>query len=387
MEPLRPLNVFWIDDQHEEQAMLSFKVQAEQYGIILHPYASAEEGLPMLEERLHLYDAVLFDALFFERKDQVSGTEEVDGLSTAIAKVNQLKHRKAFTPFILTGQPRLDGDKTFKATFGVFYRKGDPKDVQRLFKDIRAAAEAMTDTQIRHRHQRVFDVCTPEYIGQTAGRELLGILRRENDDTFIEDAATHINSIRKIMEDLFRACHRVGLLPDTFVHGTIALNETGRFLSGIPERAYQVQNGIVPKMVGELIENILSVAQPASHRLHVDEHMARVRSPYLLYSTTYMLLDVLLWFKNFADERGAGTAVGPFFVKQEQANGAALLAEGPIERDAFGNYHCGQYSITPIQLNGRYKLGDVIAITIAENNTSTRNMHLYPKFAKRFRKA
>ena len=366
--------------------MLSFKVQAEQYGILLHPFASAEEGLPVLENRLHFFDAVLFDALFFERKDQVSGTEEVDGLSTAIAKVNQLKHKKAFTPFILTGQPRLDGDRTFKATFGEFYSKRNPLDVQRLFKDIRTAAEAMTDTQIRHRFQRVFDVCTPTYIGQTAGRELLSILRRENDDTFIDEAAAHINSIRKIMEDLFRACHRVGLLPDTFVHGTIALNETGRFLSGIPERAYQIRNGVVPKMVGELIEKILSIAQSASHRLHVDEHMARVRSPYLLYSTTYMLLDVLLWFKDFTDEQGVVTARTPLFEKQEQPMGAAPLAEGPIERDPFGNYHCGPYSITPAQISGRYELGDMIAITIAEDNTSTRNMHLYPKFAKRFRK-
>lgn len=363
--------------------MQVFSGQAEGYGIILHPFTSAEEGLPVLEERLEFFDAVLFDALFFQRKDQVSGTEEVDGLSAAIAKVNQLKHLKSFTPFILSGQERLDGDKTFKATFGEFYRKQDPKDVQRLFRDIRSSAEAMADTQVRHRFQRVFEVCTEKYIGETAGTELLNILRRENDDAFLQEAGIHINAIRKILEDLFRACHRVELVPDTFVHGGLALNETGRFLMGNSERGYQLKNEVVPKMVGELIDNVLSIAQPASHRLHVDEHMALVRSPYLLYSATYMLLDVLLWFKGFAD----APTPGPFFEKVELNSITAPIYEGPIERDAAGNFHCGEYSIVPGRLKDDYELGDVIAITSEAENTHQRNMHLYPKFAKQFRKA
>lgn len=387
MEPLNPLNVFWIDDQHEEAPMVNFKVQAEQYGIILHPYTSAEEGLPALESRLDFFDAVLFDALFFQRKNQVSGTEEVDGLSEAIAKVNQLKHRKAFTPFILTGQERLDGDKTFRATFGEFYSKRDPEDVKRLFKDIRLAAEAMADTQIRHRYHRVFDVCTERYIGEAAASELMSILRRENDDAFIHDAATHINAIRKIVEDLFRACNREGLVPDAFVKCSLKLNETCRFLGGMPELGYQVRNGIVPRMVGELLDKTLSIAQPASHRLHVDVHMRSVRSPYLLYATVYMLMDVLLWFKDFTDGRVQHGDGEPLFDTVQAGAVGAALHTGPLERDGFGNYHCGEYSITPNQINGKHELGEMITITIAEQNNSPRNSHLYPKFAKRFHKA
>jgi len=99
-----------------------------------------------------------------------------------------------------------------------------------------------------------------------------------------------------------------------------------------------------------------------------------------------MLLDVLLWFKGFVDERSRG-ATEHLFERVEQSTNGSVLFEGPIERDGSDNYHCGEYSITPNQVNGRYELGDVICITIAEENTSTRNMHLYPKFAKRFRKA
>lgn len=384
MEPLKPLQVFWIDDQHEE--MLSFKVQAEQYGIILHPFTSAEEGLPVLGERLDFFDAVLFDALFFQRKDQVSGTEEVDGLSAAIATVNQLKHRKAFTPFILTGQERLDTDKTFKASFGEFYSKRDPLDVLRLFKDIRFAAEAMEDTQIRHRYQRVFEICTERYIGATAACELLSILRRENDAGFIQEASTQINAIRKIVEDLFRACHREGLVPDAFVRGSLKLNETCRFLGGMPQLGFQVRNGIVPRTVADLLDSTLTIAQPASHRLHVDEHVGLVHSPYLLYATVYMLLDVLLWFKIFVDERVVHEDNAPLFEVVPTGTVGSSLYIGALERDGFGNYHCGEYSITPNQIKDRYELGDMLAISIADENTSTRNSHLYPKFAKRFNK-
>lgn len=381
MEPLKHLNVFWLDDQHDEAPMVNFKVQAEQYGVILHPYASAEEGLPVLEERLEFFDAVLLDALFFQRKDQVSGTEEVDGLSTAIAKVNQLKHRKAFTPFILTGQERLDGDKTFKAMFGEFYSKRDPKDVQRLFKDIRLAAEAMADTQIRHRFHRVFEVCTGQYIGEDAGRKLLGILRDQGLSINAADTDTRIVAIRKILEDVFAACSRTGLVPDAFMPASTALNETGGFLAGRCVRGYQIRSGIVPPVIADLIGAILRVAQPAAHRAQVDAHLKLVGSTYLLHAVAYMLMDVLLWFKKFADNPPAG----PLFEEAAQAGITEPLFVGTIERDEYGNFHCGEYSIAPGRLTG-YAPGERIAVTRASENTNDRNRRLYPKFAQQFHK-
>lgn len=314
MEPLKPLNVFWIDDQHEEPPMVNFKVQAEQYGIILHPYTSAEEGLPSLEARLDFFDAVLFDALFFRRKDQVSGTEEVDGLSVAIARVNQLKHRKAFTPFILTGQERLDGDKTFRATFGEFYSKRNPEDVRRLFKDIRLAAETMADTQIRHRYHRVFEVCTDRYIGQAAAEHLLTILRNVNGVEAELKDDLYFNHLRKCLEWLFRAANRQGLLHDKCIaKGEVNLRCSSLFMAGKEVNVLGVKSAKAhfPPLIAEHVRYILDVTNAHSHtesweqeqaRMQLDQYRAAVHSPYLLFGLTFMLLDVLLWFKKYADD-------------------------------------------------------------------------------------
>lgn len=311
---MKPLNVFWIDDQHED--MVSFKVQAEQYGILLHPYTSAEEGLPALEARLDFFDAVLFDALFFQRKDQVSGTEEVDGLSVAIAKMNQLKHRKAYTPFILTGQERLDGDKTFRATFGEFYSKRNPEDVKRLFKDIRLTAEAMADTQIRHRYHRIFEICTERYIGEAAAKHLLTILRNVNgaDDELKDDL--YFNHLRKCLEWMFRRAHALGMIHDACIErNEVNLTACSRFMAGLDNERLQVGNSTshFPPMVAEHVRRILDLTNAFSHtegedkeksKLQLESYRDSVRSPYLLFSLTFQLMDVLLWFKAYADING-----------------------------------------------------------------------------------
>lgn len=381
----KTIEVFWLDDQHESMGL--FITRAKLCDIILHPFTSSEEGLPVLEERLHFFDAVLFDARFFHRKDQQRGTEELDGLSEAIEKVIQLRSKKAFTPFILSGQESLEKDDSFKQLTKKypFYRKSNPKDVQRLFKDIRLAAEDMADTQIRHRFHRVFNVCTDRYIGVKAAQELLTILRRENDETLVLDANNYITPIRKIMEDLFSACHREGLVPEAFITGNVALNETSKFLAGHDERGYRIKADVVPRMIAELLKNILAVAQPALHRTHVDEHMAAVRSSYLLYSVTYMLLDVLLWFKGFADGRTAASDKEELFIEVTGANQG--VAEGIIEQDTNGNYHCGALLLDYRTTNENFKLGDSVVVTVVVDNTVDRTMEAYPQRAKRFRKA
>lgn len=383
MEPLKIINVLWIDDRHAE--MRDFKVRAEQLGVKLHPYRSSEKGLAALEERLHFFDAVLLDGLFALNEEQEEGTERLNALSIAVARLNQLKNIKNFKHFILTGQETLEQSEQFKDMFGDFYLKRDPKSVQQLFKDLRLAAEAMADTQIRHRFQRVFEVCTDRYIGEAAASELLIILRRENDEASITEATSRITAIRKIIEDLFRACNREGLVPEAFITGNVKLSATSKFLSGITEDGYKLAPGTVPDLVGSLIKNILAVAQPASHRAQVDAHMTAVHSPYLLYSITYTLLDVLLWFKSFVDAR-AGAPDKPDLFSRIEGERECIVA-GIIEQDDQKNYHCGDILLGFKYTEANFEIGDAIEIKAVAVNTNTLSAITYPKRATSFHKA
>lgn len=379
---MKNLNILWIEDEHEDMQM--FKAEAAMDGINFDVYKSAEDGLDALEAGIDRYDGILLDAEFFDHKHQAIGTGSISALSKVRSRIDQLRSRKAFTPFILTGKKHLDGNDVFKATYGTFYRKWSDRDRKQLLKDIRAAAEAMADTQIRHRYHRVFEVCTDRYIGEAAAGDLMSILRREDDEAFAQDAVTLINAIRKIVEDLFKACAREGLLPAAFTTGGIKLNGASKFLSGVPDDGFQVGTGVVPDIIGQLLKNILAVAQPASHRAQVDAHMSAVRTPYLLYSVTYMLLDVLLWFKSFADEQAAK----PDRVLYTKPEGATpVLASGTIEQDERRNYHCGEILLGYKYTETNFCIGDHIEIQVVEDNPDPRTAENYPKRAKYFRKA
>ena len=46
-------NILWIDDEHNDEALLPFILQAEQQGILLEGYGSFKEGFNALEANIN----------------------------------------------------------------------------------------------------------------------------------------------------------------------------------------------------------------------------------------------------------------------------------------------------------------------------------------------
>ena len=151
-------NILWIDDQYED--LFQFIIDAENENIFLNGFTSFEEGFEHLEGNIHAYDGVLLDALFFEKRDQIEGSEDLKGLRKTIDKLNELKHIKTLPFFILSGQTRFEKDNTFEELYGKHFRKNNPNDISLLFNSIKEKADELEDTQLKHKYQRVFDVCT-----------------------------------------------------------------------------------------------------------------------------------------------------------------------------------------------------------------------------------
>src|SRR5690606_30608007 len=216
-----------------------------------------------------------------------------------------LQLKKKFEIFVLTGQAEAYDDKTFNMVFAKVYKKGRDEEIDRLFFDIKFAAATQEDTQIRHNYKRVFDVCTEKYIGELAGQDILNLLK-VNDETNIDN---HFNSIRKVVEDLFIAFNKYNLLPIEFVTPSVALNESSKFLAGkgtdgslFSEKGYQhLEETHLPKQIALYIRGILSVTQAGSHRSDIDLHVKTMKTPFLLKSVFFQLLDVLVWFKMYVD--------------------------------------------------------------------------------------
>lgn len=297
---MKTYNILWMDDEHD--GMSGLNGDAKLNGIILNPYKSLNDGISELKKNYPIYDGVLLDAKFFEYEDDVKGSEDTDNVHRAKEALLQLP--KKFEVFVLTGQAEAFDDKTFKKAFKKVYKKGIDTDIEQLFSDIKDAADQLSDTQIRHEYSRVFDVCTERYIGEAAAHDLLDLLQYNGDST------DKFNQIRKIVEDLFRAFNKYGLLPNEFVHPNVALNPSSRFLCGQEQsnstsndlKKYKLkEDAVVPEQIAHFLRSILTITQGGSHRSKIDAHVGSLKTPYLFKSVLFQLLDVLVWFKQYID--------------------------------------------------------------------------------------
>jgi cold shock CspA family protein len=295
-------NILWIDDEYE--MLTGIKGRAKRNSINLIPFKSLNSGMDELERNYPFYDGVLLDAKFLENDDDVKGTEDTYNIHRAKERLLQLK--KKFEVFVLTGQAEAYEDKTFQKAFTKVYKKGSDKEIDRLFNEIKAAAIKQEDTQFRHNYKRVFDVCTEKYIGEPAGQDILNLLK-VNDEANIEN---HFNAIRKVVEDLFIAFNKFNLLPVEFIKPNIALNQTSIFLAGqdqhentnaIYKQNKHLNDTHLPKQIANYLKNILSVTQAGSHRSDIDLYVKTIKTPFLLKSVFFQLLDVLVWFKMYVD--------------------------------------------------------------------------------------
>jgi hypothetical protein len=292
---MKHYKVIWLDD--EFRTLNSIDEDAHLNEVHLFGFDNATEGIEELERNLMHYDAAILDGKFFRKPGQTGDSVDDQALGDVAKKLEQLSVRKKLPWFILSGQISFTQQKN---PYAVVYKdnhvfdKTKKEDWQALWKTLKAEADQQEDTQIRHDYYRVFEVCTDQYIGNVAANDLLAVLRKENTKSAFTDPNLYFNPLRKIMEDFFRACSKWGLLLEVFVKNGVVLNESSKFLSGMSEKGHQPLSPIFPKVVSDHVKQILSVCQPASHRLEIDKFVLELNTPYLLLSTTYQLLDVLL---------------------------------------------------------------------------------------------
>lgn len=297
-------NIFWIDDEHE--ALKSIKFQARDNDIILYPFKSLNAGIADLKKNYHKYDGILLDAKILENDNDVAGSEDTEFVHRAKEEIIQLP--KKFDIFVLTGQAEAYKDNTFGKAFKRVYQKGMESQIEQLFKDLKEAADKQPDTQIRHEHQRVFEACTEEYIGEVAALDILSFLKDEHQN----DSERYFNGIRQIVEDIFTAFCKFKLLPKDFIEPSVALNPSSIFLCGKEQykktdEKYKQYKHIaethLPRPIANSLKSIVSITQDASHRSSIVEHVKATKSPYLFKAILFQLLEVIVWLKDYVDSK------------------------------------------------------------------------------------
>jgi hypothetical protein len=195
---------------------------------------------------------------------------------------------------------------------GKIFDKSKDEDLDALWQAIKDACDKLPDTKIQHQHHKVFEACE-KYVPDGT-KHLMTILKAEYDPTISFDSELYYNQLRKLVEYVFRAANKRGLLHDKCVPGHVMVNESYLFLSGKPTQ-YLTTNvrctkTHFPKVIDDIIIDLIKVCNLGSHSEQYNErpdvtlknHLDSVGTPYLLFSLTYRLMDVLIWFKTYVEE-------------------------------------------------------------------------------------
>lgn len=311
---MKRYRVIWFDDEYKTLNIIREKAFVN--GIDLIGFDNSKEGIDELEKHIEKYDAAISDGLFYKNPGQSGDSVTDKALFEVGLALDRLCERKKLPWFILSGQDKFTKEKNSYADAfkdNKVYDKLNEDDLVGLWGIIKIDADKQPETQIRHEYSKVFEVCTDKYIGEDASKPLMRILGSFKDSMLLFDDELYFTQIRIILENIFRAANRFGLLHDKCLEGgKVNLTESSLFLSGENTKHLDVscEKSHFTKIVSDLVKSILFITGAASHTVDADikkninliEYRKTISTPYLLYSLTFQLIDIMIWFKSYADD-------------------------------------------------------------------------------------
>lgn len=257
---------------------------------------------------------------------------------------------------------------------------------QLLIEDISNAVKNKRVWQVENQYESVLKVVDTYLEDKDCHKHLLDILCAASGATEI-DSHLYYNKIRVILEWMFRAANKVGLLHDDCFdsQNRINLTDASMFMAGKPA----IHSGVIcekahfPVLLANNVRFILEATGGASHTTIVNEnerpnlstYWTKIDTPYLLYSLTFMLCDILVWFGQHVKEH-----------PDYQANTILwreLNLEGRIQQDSGRNYFVGDCLIPYSRMKG-YSESDYVVVTEYEETDPKVSMN-YPLVAKRLK--
>lgn len=231
-------NVLWLDDDYNKPVFIPFKVTASKKNLNV-TYCEFSDDFLMNLRNGNCWDAVIIDIIGKKNKDY---SESDKGFIESFMKIT--KDSPSLLRFIFSGQESIlkhDGHikdivSANPADYSkvLIYDKADG--VDKLLNDLVNAIEGNPFRKIQIKYQNVFDAFTNQYIGIEGIRELTEILIDINLDKPLMNDKLYFTQLRIILEYVFRAANRIGLLCDVCIgtDGKINLTDASRFLAGLP---------------------------------------------------------------------------------------------------------------------------------------------------------
>lgn len=360
--------VLWVDDEFDTQDLQQVADAAYNRGINMDTACkSAEEALAHLEHPDD-FDAVILDARFFSTKGSVAGQEGLKGLRKIDSKLKDLLSKNKYLPaFIYSGQKELVHGEDFKDTYEEeypIYDKYSGEEREKMFSDIIKTVNSREETKAKLQYADLFEVCNGSYyFDETLSESLLNYVVDINNGNTKNNNI--FNSMRKVMDDFFSICTRLGLLNG----GIKEINAQSKFLCDPAMREY------IPEYVQNSIRFVVQTTQPGSHgTTKTDSDTKNGVAPYLIRSLFYAISNILVWWRRFIDGNPNYSSI------IETASKIHIDITYLVEQDENGDYHCGEYLMYAPK--GAELLGKHVSVVEYTDNTQPSNTR-YKFFAKK----
>ena len=317
-------NVLWVD---EEEDRLGFKELGRKYNINIQQSRSWDRGKTVLASRFETLSAVVLDG---NCTISDGGSPDPDFLYQAVRELETIyaQHEEQLPWYVLSADKTPDFMLTLRRV-GMGEREKKEEEWGRMFFQknvgldelcitIKHAAARKKDNKVRTLYGDMFRTME-QYFTPDARRTMLDILKAlhfpEESRNF--DPVLYYTQLRRILEHLFRAANRMGMLPDEVMgpRDKVNLANSSLYMSGrevnIGSRIVRYKRPgqyIFPPVIAQIVKSILVVANKNSHTVELDtqgktviqDYYNSLRSNNFLFGYALHLCDVIIWFGQYA---------------------------------------------------------------------------------------
>ena len=317
-------HVLWVDEERDER----FVNLAKRYGIEMVQRTSWERGRDELNDHSQIWDAVVLDGncALMEGEDR-----NPDFLYQAVTEMKEVMAMRGMSIpwYVMSSGSAEDFDKTLERIelgdrkrqeehWGRMAFGKSAEEREELLLTICKSASQSVKNRIRMMYGTVFDTLEL-YFDERAEEVMMTILTvlhyPEENRKF--DPVVYYTQMRRILEYLFRAAYKLGLMPDELMAGDkVNLTNSSCYMDG---QVVKVANqkrvklrgrnvSIFPPIIAGIVKKIINVANKHTHTVDVTseegevlrEYYREVGSSNMLFGYALQLCDVLSWFGNYA---------------------------------------------------------------------------------------
>ena len=376
-----PYRVLWVDD--DPTIVDGMKANADEYGLDLHHFYNWSDAKKDLLDNFAEYTAIILDAYC---KNDAGEKEDETFITTVLPELTNIfgEKKRPIAWYILSAGTMSSFEFVIKSAErsrsefaenwgAMLYLKDVPdenaKSSRALFENIKTFAPTAHYNIILSHHSETFRyIGEGKLIDKRARKKLLQMLDAlyfPEDNQKFEFAG---NPLRKIIEYLFRAAKKVGLLPDECFDGDeIKLQLASLFFAGKGisyDRGHKEKmvrwgnqgtqkdgsdaDQIFPQSISDILKYVLNqYVNPDSHTSENEPFLVDEQNKELFFGCVLQICHVIKWFgayvernhdaaKNKAMHRYYEVALdkGKPTTKKEQKKSEEKLAEMTKREDA-----------------------------------------------------